>query len=94
MSTPINTCGTKHIGRCTDSPLFSREDAAVRLIALGWTFKTEGCEWVKGIERGRLCWSPDFCNQDDLSKGTSFWLRRPAEHIELGKVIINMEGTG
>ena len=88
---PINTCGKPHVGRCTDSPIYSRPEAQLRLIALGWRHDAKTAEWSKdGEGRGRLCWSPDFCNQDDLSVGTRFWLRRPAELLALGNYDIEM----
>lgn len=70
----------KHPERCTTGTLFTKEQAYAKLAEMGYTFDTERFEWVDaaGQVGGRLVWSPDFCNPDDCTTGTSFWLRSPA----------------
>lgn len=85
MMSPL--CGRAHIGRCTDGPTYTRDDASVRLLELGYRFDEERADWWRPllgfdgdglpVDRGRLAWTPDYCHPDEVSSGTRFFLVRP-----------------
>lgn len=80
-----------HAGRCTDGPLFTRDQAVARLTEMGYRFHEVRADFYRGDpgsdnwDRGRLAWAPDFCDTDNThpNTGTRFWLRRP---YDLGTV--------
>ena len=64
--------GHTHLGKCTDGPVFSREQAEDKLRRTGWRKQDESAEWVRGDVRGRLGWIPDSCDEEPANEGT-FW---------------------
>lgn len=74
-------CGTAHHGQCTTGPVFNKGEAEVTLRVDGWDFQSSTVEWVKGELRGRLSWTPNYCDpasaSGEVKTGTAWWLARP-----------------
>ncbi len=76
--------GHTHIGQCTNVEVYTHAQAEKQLTEMGFTHDEETHEWVRGDERGRLCWQPDYCDPDAKPwTGTKWWLRKPWEGGEI-----------
>ncbi len=73
----MRTCGKQHVGECTQGEVWQRVHVEAMLRAAGWVLNIESAEWMRGEDRGRLSWAPDFCRQDLTDYGKRFWLQRP-----------------
>jgi hypothetical protein len=84
------TCGSDHVGRCTDGPTATRDEIVHKLEnELGFVLRMPAAEYARGgtpdqpALRGRLCWQPDSCHPDQKNAGTRFWLQQPHRQGDL-----------